>query len=195
MCFPANIMWRARLTLPWDKKTECEILWGYEAKAEAEAFVNSGSWSQSFEFLKPRRWSWSFDLKCFGFVKQNPKQLCTHVCCKHNIRTVTLYPTNNIMNACKSGVIVTAKPNGKDFSLDYFIAIVFVEFLNVYICRSDQTFVINNVPSGSYIVEVANPTYAFEPARVDINSKGTAALDISHSVIILWTSWPNDHDP
>ena len=30
----------------------------------------------------------------------------------------------------------------------------------------------NNVPSGSYIVEVANPTYAFEPVRVDITSKG-----------------------
>ena len=30
----------------------------------------------------------------------------------------------------------------------------------------------NNVPSGSYLVEVVNPTYAFEPVRVDVNSKG-----------------------
>ncbi len=29
-----------------------------------------------------------------------------------------------------------------------------------------------NLPSGSYIVEVTNPVYVFEPARVDINSKG-----------------------
>lgn len=38
--------------------------------------------------------------------------------------------------------------------------------------RSDGTFTVNNVPSGSYIVEVANPTYAFESVRVDITSKG-----------------------
>lgn len=29
-----------------------------------------------------------------------------------------------------------------------------------------------DVPSGSYVVEVANPSYMFEPARVDITSKG-----------------------
>jgi len=38
--------------------------------------------------------------------------------------------------------------------------------------RSDGSFTVNNVPSGSYIVEVINPTYAFEPVRVDVNSKG-----------------------
>ena len=45
-------------------------------------------------------------------------------------------------------------------------------FIVVLCCRSDGTFSINNVPSGSYVVEVAHPTYAFEPLRVDINSKG-----------------------
>ena len=30
----------------------------------------------------------------------------------------------------------------------------------------------NNIPSGSYILEVSNPSFVFEPARVDINSKG-----------------------
>lgn len=38
--------------------------------------------------------------------------------------------------------------------------------------REDGTFTINNVPSGSYVVEVANPNYAYEPVRVEINSKG-----------------------
>ena len=38
--------------------------------------------------------------------------------------------------------------------------------------RADGSFVVSNVPSGSYIVEVTNPVYAFEPVRVDINSKG-----------------------
>ncbi|PSN56581.1 ER membrane protein complex subunit 7 [Blattella germanica] len=43
----------------------------------------------------------------------------------------------------------------------------FVGFL-----KEDGTFTINNVPSGSYVVEVANPNHAYEPVRVEINSKG-----------------------
>uniref|UniRef100_A0A1B6EB66 ER membrane protein complex subunit 7 beta-sandwich domain-containing protein n=1 Tax=Clastoptera arizonana TaxID=38151 RepID=A0A1B6EB66_9HEMI len=38
--------------------------------------------------------------------------------------------------------------------------------------REDGTFVISNVPSGSYVVEVVNPNYTFEAVRVEINSKG-----------------------
>ncbi|KAF7997847.1 hypothetical protein HCN44_009245 [Aphidius gifuensis] len=38
--------------------------------------------------------------------------------------------------------------------------------------REDGTFTISNVPSGSYIVEVVNPDFAYEPVRVEINSKG-----------------------
>ncbi|XP_066591414.1 endoplasmic reticulum membrane protein complex subunit 7 [Prorops nasuta] len=38
--------------------------------------------------------------------------------------------------------------------------------------REDGTFVISNVPSGSYVVEAVNPNYAYEPVRVEINSKG-----------------------
>ncbi|XP_053614247.1 endoplasmic reticulum membrane protein complex subunit 7 [Plodia interpunctella] len=38
--------------------------------------------------------------------------------------------------------------------------------------RDDGTFVIHNVPSGSYIVEVIHPDYMYEPIRVEINSKG-----------------------
>jgi len=38
--------------------------------------------------------------------------------------------------------------------------------------RRDGTFVVNNLPPGSYIVDVTNPNYIFEPIRVDINSKG-----------------------
>ena len=42
----------------------------------------------------------------------------------------------------------------------------------VFIFRADGTFKVSGVPSGSYVVEVANPTYIFEPARVDITAKG-----------------------
>ncbi|RZF32699.1 hypothetical protein LSTR_LSTR004127 [Laodelphax striatellus] len=38
--------------------------------------------------------------------------------------------------------------------------------------REDGSFVISNVPSGSYVVEVFNPNYMYEPVRVEINSKG-----------------------
>ncbi|XP_032690974.1 ER membrane protein complex subunit 7 [Odontomachus brunneus] len=38
--------------------------------------------------------------------------------------------------------------------------------------REDGTFIITNVPSGSYMVEVVNPNYVYEPIRVEINSKG-----------------------
>lgn len=38
--------------------------------------------------------------------------------------------------------------------------------------REDGSFVIHNVPSGSYVVEVMHPDYMYEPVRVEINSKG-----------------------
>ena len=42
----------------------------------------------------------------------------------------------------------------------------FVGFL-----KQDGSFVVNNVPPGSYLVEVSSPGHVFEPARVDISSK------------------------
>lgn len=45
-------------------------------------------------------------------------------------------------------------------------------YLSSPLSREDGAFTINNVPSGSYVVEVANPDYAYEPVRVEINSKG-----------------------
>jgi hypothetical protein len=44
--------------------------------------------------------------------------------------------------------------------------------LSFPLSREDGTFTINNVPSGSYVIEVANPDYVYEPVRVEINSKG-----------------------
>jgi len=38
--------------------------------------------------------------------------------------------------------------------------------------KSDGHFVVNGIPSGSYIVEIANPNILFEALRVDITSKG-----------------------
>ncbi|XP_066257379.1 ER membrane protein complex subunit 7 homolog [Euwallacea similis] len=38
--------------------------------------------------------------------------------------------------------------------------------------KRDGSFLIHNVPSGSYIVEVLHPEFTYEPVRVEINSKG-----------------------
>ena len=36
----------------------------------------------------------------------------------------------------------------------------------------DGSFVVHDIPSGSYVVEVISPAYKFDPVRVDITSKG-----------------------
>lgn len=38
--------------------------------------------------------------------------------------------------------------------------------------KEDGSFLVHNVPSGSYILEVINPEYTYEPVRVEINTKG-----------------------
>lgn len=38
--------------------------------------------------------------------------------------------------------------------------------------KEDGSFEVDNVPSDSYVVEVTHPKYIYEPARVDITSKG-----------------------
>ncbi|KAG5865296.1 hypothetical protein JTB14_013792 [Gonioctena quinquepunctata] len=38
--------------------------------------------------------------------------------------------------------------------------------------RKDGSFTVHNVPAGSHVIEILNPEYTFEPARVEINSKG-----------------------
>lgn len=38
--------------------------------------------------------------------------------------------------------------------------------------KEDGTFEVNNVPPDSYVVDVTHPKYIYEPARVDITSKG-----------------------
>lgn len=42
----------------------------------------------------------------------------------------------------------------------------------LFFFRTDGSFVVHDVPSGSYVVEVISPAHKFEPVRVDITSKG-----------------------
>lgn len=49
----------------------------------------------------------------------------------------------------------------------------------------------HNLPSGSYIVEILNPEYSFEPVRVEINQKGKfRARKVNHIQTSLVVSIP-----
>ena len=48
---------------------------------------------------------------------------------------------------------------------------------------ADGSFTVSNLSPGSYVVDVTNPRYQFEPVRVDINSKGKLrARRVNHIV-------------
>ncbi|XP_017581273.1 ER membrane protein complex subunit 7 [Pygocentrus nattereri] len=38
--------------------------------------------------------------------------------------------------------------------------------------RTDGSFAVYDIPSGSYVIEIVSPSFRFEPTRVDITSKG-----------------------
>ncbi|XP_041461379.1 ER membrane protein complex subunit 7-like [Lytechinus variegatus] len=38
--------------------------------------------------------------------------------------------------------------------------------------RSDGTFEVHDIPTGSYVVEIAHPKYMFEATRIDISARG-----------------------
>ncbi|VDK88271.1 unnamed protein product [Litomosoides sigmodontis] len=46
------------------------------------------------------------------------------------------------------------------------------DFKYIGFVREDGSFVISGIPPGSYIIEISNIDYSFEPVRVDITSKG-----------------------
>ena len=64
--------------------------------------------------------------------------------------------------------------------------------------RADGSFTVYNVPSGSYVLEVVNPVYFFEPVRIDVSTRGSIrARKLNHmkpsSVSVL--KYPLDLKP
>lgn len=51
-----------------------------------------------------------------------------------------------------------------------FAKMTFNHIISPY--RTDGSFAVNDVPSGSYVVEIVSPSIRFDPVRVDITSKG-----------------------
>lgn len=68
------------------------------------------------------------------------------------------------------GKVVNPLTNDQDWIANTRILVDGGEFLGFL--KSDGTFAVTNVPSGSYVIEVNCPDFVFEPTRVDINSKG-----------------------
>ncbi|XP_053624248.1 endoplasmic reticulum membrane protein complex subunit 7-like [Plodia interpunctella] len=59
--------------------------------------------------------------------------------------------------------------------------------------RDNGTFVIRNVPKGSYIVEIIHPDYKYGPVRVEINSKGkyrARIVDLIQTSEVIVLSYP-----
>ncbi|KAF5280328.1 hypothetical protein FQR65_LT03137 [Abscondita terminalis] len=59
--------------------------------------------------------------------------------------------------------------------------------------KEDGSFIIHNVPSGSYILEVLHPEFSYEPIRVEINSKGKfRARKVNHiqTSIVIQVPYP-----
>ena len=42
--------------------------------------------------------------------------------------------------------------------------------------KSDGSFAVNNIPAGSYVVEVLSPNNMFEPVRVDISGRAKGKI-------------------
>lgn len=57
-------------------------------------------------------------------------------------------------------------------TLSYILEHTELSWNTFFFFRTDGSFVVHDVPSGSYVVEVISPAHKFEPVRVDITSKG-----------------------
>lgn len=93
--------------------------------------------------------------------------------------TYTLGISDNEVNSPKD--IQFASITGKVFPLEeQWPVLNWQDDTNVHLkganqkafLREDGSFMFSYVPPGSYILEVTNPHYVYEPVRVEINSKG-----------------------
>ncbi|XP_017394980.1 ER membrane protein complex subunit 7 [Cebus imitator] len=55
--------------------------------------------------------------------------------------------------------------------------------------KTDGSFVVHDIPSGSYVVEVISPAYRFDPVRVDITSKGKMSWLLCAIFVLLTVKW------
>lgn len=97
---------------------------------------------------------------------------------------MALFATKNVFGAVNSEdeqvgngryviegkVIPSEELEGSTWQVDTRVHVNGGEYIGFV--REDGTFVIHNVPSGSYVVEILHPDYMYEPVRVEINFKG-----------------------
>uniref|UniRef100_A0A674MN38 Endoplasmic reticulum membrane protein complex subunit 7 n=1 Tax=Takifugu rubripes TaxID=31033 RepID=A0A674MN38_TAKRU len=84
------------------------------------------------------------------------------------------------------GAVVSSQPNGDRFKIEGRAIVPGIKTQDwvstarvlvdgeeyIGFLKTDGGFAVNDIPSGSYVVEVVSPSYRFEPMRVDITSKG-----------------------
>lgn len=69
------------------------------------------------------------------------------------------------------GKVFSPEPYGlSNWQRDFTISVNGGEYKGFL--KDDGTFIISSVPSGSYVLEILNPNYIYEPVRVEINPKG-----------------------
>lgn len=69
-------------------------------------------------------------------------------------------------------IIISCQAPTHDYRAYRIYCVLYVNFSRSGFLREDGTFAVSGLPTGSYVVEVVNADYYYEPVRVDINSKG-----------------------
>ena len=69
-------------------------------------------------------------------------------------------------------IIISCQAPTQDYRAHRIYCVLYVNFSRSGFLREDGTFAVSGLPTGSYVVEVVNADYYYEPVRVDINSKG-----------------------
>lgn len=97
--------------------------------------------------------------------------LCTVLLIGLSVADTSLEEREENAKYAIEGKVFSPEPFGlSNWQQDFSISVNGGEYKGFL--RDDGTFIISSVPSGSYVVEILNPNYIYEPVRVEINPKG-----------------------
>jgi len=95
---------------------------------------------------------------------------CLAVLCGLVASSEDLATQSKNLFAVEGDVIFPASSRGNKWAADTRVLLNHGQHMGFV--REDGSFVVDNVPSGSYVVQIENVDFVFEPIRVDITSKG-----------------------
>uniref|UniRef100_A0A672SA92 Endoplasmic reticulum membrane protein complex subunit 7 n=1 Tax=Sinocyclocheilus grahami TaxID=75366 RepID=A0A672SA92_SINGR len=108
-----------------------------------------------------------------------------HLNCR-SFKLLALFALSRCFSDGEPGPVAGSQSNGDRFKIEgrasvpgvktqdwISTALILVEGEEyVGFLKTDGSFAVNDVPSGSYVVEIVSPSFRFDPIRVDITSKG-----------------------